>query len=57
MAFTIIDGLVKSPIWLIIVIPVKTGIQEIQILLDSCFRRSDNFLDFLRIHHNWELMR
>ena len=32
------------------VIPVKTGIQEIQELLDSRLRGSDNCGDFLRIH-------
>ena len=40
------DGLVKSPIEPINVIPVKTGIQWIQIVPDSCFRRSGGFLTF-----------
>ena len=44
---TKIDGLVKSPFLLIFVIPAKAGIQLIQAVLDSCFRRSD---DFLRDH-------
>jgi len=48
-----IDDLVKSLIQPIIVIPVKTGIQRIQILLDSCFRRSDSLIDFLRLHQYW----
>jgi len=33
----------------IIVIPVKTGIQRIQKLLDSCFRRSDRLIEFLNL--------
>jgi hypothetical protein len=37
------------------VIPAEAGIQKIQILLDSCFRRSDSFSDFLRIRHYLEL--
>ena len=43
-----IDGLVKSPVGPLFVIPAKAGIQLIQIVLDSCFRRSDGFYDFLR---------
>jgi len=31
-----------------LVIPAEAGIQEIQILLDSCFRRSDALLDLLQ---------
>ena len=50
--FPIIDDLVKSPFYLIFVIPAKAGIQFIQVVLDSCFRRSDGFSDFLRDHHN-----
>jgi len=42
------DELVKSPNWPIIVIPVKTGIQWIQIVLDSGLRRSDGFLSFYK---------
>jgi len=34
----------------IFVIPAKAGIQLIQAVLDSCFRRSDGFSDFLRDH-------
>jgi hypothetical protein len=32
----------------IFVIPAKAGIQLIQIVEDSCLRRSDGFFDFLR---------
>jgi hypothetical protein len=42
------DGFVKSPFCPIFVIPAKAGIQLIQVVLDSCFRRSDGFFDFLR---------
>jgi len=41
--------LVKSNEFPFFVIPAEAGIQEIQIFLDSCFRRSDNFSDFSRI--------
>ena len=44
------DGFVKSPFCPIFVIPAKAGIQLIQTVLDSCFRRSDGFSDFLRDH-------
>jgi len=44
------DGLVKSWEFTLIVIPVKTGIQYFQLILDSCVRRSDALLDSLRIH-------
>ena len=44
------DGFVKSPFCPIFVIPAKAGIQLIQAVLDSCFRRSDGFSDFLRDH-------
>ena len=33
------------------VIPVKTGIQEIQEVLDSRLRGSDDYGDFLRVRH------
>jgi hypothetical protein len=46
-----IDGLVKSPFCPIFVIPAKAGIQITQVVLDSCFRRSDGFSGFLREHH------
>ena len=46
----IFDGFVKSPFCPIFVIPAKAGIQLIQIVLDSCLRRSDGFSDFLRDH-------
>jgi len=45
-----IDGIVKSPFGPIFVIPEKAGIQLVQVVLDSCFRRSDGFPDFLRDH-------
>jgi hypothetical protein len=32
------------------VIPVKAGIQEIQLLLDPGFRRGDDLRDFIRFH-------
>jgi hypothetical protein len=44
------DGFVKSPFGPIFVIPAKAGIQFIKEVLDSCFRRSDGFPDFLRDH-------
>jgi hypothetical protein len=44
------DGFVKSPFGPVFVIPAKAGIQLIQVVLDSCFRRSDGFADFLRDH-------
>jgi len=43
-----IDKLVKSRKTPFIVIPVKTGIQENQMVMDSRFRGSDGFCDFLR---------
>jgi len=45
-----IDKLIKSQKSSVIVIPVKTGIQGNQPLLDSRVRGSDNFGDFLRVH-------
>ena len=42
------DGFVKSPKTRFSVIPVKTGIQGFQEVLDSRFRGSDDFGDFLR---------
>jgi len=44
------DELVKSPFYPIFVIPAKAGIQLIPAVLDSCFRRSDGFVDSLRSH-------
>ena len=44
------DELVKSQKAPIIVIPVKTGIQENRLLMDSRFRGSDGLGDFLRDH-------
>jgi hypothetical protein len=38
-----------------IVIPAEAGIQEIEILLDSCFRRSDDFPEFLQNDEKWNL--
>jgi len=46
----IFDGFVKSPFGPIFVIPGKAGNQLIQVVLDSCFRRSDGFPNFLRDH-------
>ena len=40
------DGSVKSLFCPIFVIPAKAGIQLIQAVLDSCFRRSDGFETF-----------
>jgi hypothetical protein len=48
------DGFVKSKEFPFSVIPAEAGIQIIQILLDSCFRRSDSFSDFLRVHQFFE---
>ena len=45
-----LDELVKSQKTPVIVIPVKTGIQENQLLMDSRFRGSDGLGDFLRDH-------
>jgi hypothetical protein len=42
MDFAIIDELAKSQTIYGSVIPEKTGIQRNQIVLDSCFRRSDS---------------
>ncbi len=47
----IIDDFAKSNAFPFFVIPAKAGIQEIQIILGSCFRRNDSFFDFSRIHH------
>jgi hypothetical protein len=44
------DELVKSQEAPVIVIPVKTGIQENQALMDSRFRGSDGLGEFLREH-------
>jgi len=45
-----IDELIKNQKVPFIVIPVKTGIQENQTLMDSRFRGSDGLGDFLRDH-------
>jgi hypothetical protein len=45
-----LDAFVKTPKTPFSVIPVKTGIQEIQKLLDSRLRGSDDYGDFLREH-------
>jgi hypothetical protein len=50
--FIILDGLVKSLKTPFSVIPVKTGIQEFQTLLDSRLRGSDDVGDFLRDHYS-----
>jgi hypothetical protein len=44
------DGFVRSSKMSFSVIPVKTGIQEIQEVPDSRLRRSDDCGDFLRVH-------
>ena len=44
------DGFVKSQKTPFSVIPVKTGIQKIQEVLDSRLRGSDDYGDFLRTH-------
>jgi len=44
------NALVKSPETPFSVIPVKTGIQENQEVLDSRLRGSDDYEDFLRTH-------
>jgi hypothetical protein len=45
-----VDELVRSPKLPFPVIPVKTGIQEFHVLLDSRLRGSDDLGDFLRTH-------
>ena len=55
MVGSIFNGLVKSPKTPFSVIPVKTGIQEIQEVLDSRLRGSDDCRDFLRDHQNYEV--
>jgi hypothetical protein len=45
-----LDGFVKSGKPPFPVIPVKTGIQGFQALLDSRLRGSDGLGDFLRVH-------
>ena len=47
----IFDGLVKSHRMPIFVIPVKTGIQVIQQVLDPRFRGGDGSSDFLHVCH------
>jgi len=49
------DKLVKSQALSVLVIPAKAGIQGNQSLLDSRFRGSDGFGDFLRDHQIWPL--
>ncbi|MCX5907799.1 MAG: hypothetical protein NTY64_11600, partial [Deltaproteobacteria bacterium] len=44
----IFDGFAKSPFGPLFVIPAKAGIQLMQIVLDSCLRKSDGFSDFLQ---------
>ena len=51
-----IDGPVKSQKILVIVIPVKTGILENKLLMDSRFRGSDGLGDFLRVHQCLDLL-
>jgi hypothetical protein len=48
------EGLVKGQKTPFSVIPVKTGIQGIQEVLDSRLRGSDGFGDFLRSRQIWE---
>jgi len=45
-----VDAFVKSRKMPFSVIPAKAGIQCLQALLDSGFRRSDEVWDFLRVH-------
>ena len=52
MHYSSTDELVKSQKATVIVIPVKTGIQENQLLMDSRFRGSDGIGDYLRDHHS-----
>jgi len=47
-----IDEFVKSQKAPVIVIPVKTGMQENQLIMDSRFRGSDGLGDFLLDHQN-----
>ena len=47
-----VDELVKNQKAPVIVIPVQTGIQENQLLMDSRFRGSDGLGDFLRNHQS-----
>ena len=47
-----VDGLVKSSLHSLFVIPAKAGIQLLQALLDSRFRGRDSYFDFLRVHHS-----
>jgi hypothetical protein len=51
-----IDGFVKSKKPPFSVIPVKTGIQEFQALLNSRLRGSDNLGDFLRVRQSLLLL-
>jgi hypothetical protein len=46
--------LFESPIYPLIVIPAKAGIQLFQVVMDSRFRGSDSIFDFLRGHQNWQ---
>ncbi len=45
-----LDGLVKSQLFILVVIPAKAGIQSFQKIMDSGFRRSDELSYFLRPH-------
>ena len=47
----LIDSFERSPAKLFFVIPVKTGIHELQEVLDSRLRGSDGCRDFLRGHN------
>jgi len=49
------DSLVKSQLFLLVVIPAKAGIQIIQKIMDSGFRRSDEFSDFLGLRYVYAL--
>jgi len=48
-----IDGFIKNLLSLSIVIPANAGIQSLQALMDSYFRRNDSIFDFLRDRHDW----
>ena len=48
-----IDGIVKSPLLALNVIPAKAGIQQFKNVIDSRLRGNDLVSDFLRVHQYW----